>query len=74
MSGEELRIIRNYSNKTQEEFAQLLGVGAPYLSQMECGHRLVSRRVKVQLAKHFEVSPEYLDTLKNFKGFFADNI
>lgn len=73
MNGEDLRDIRNYLNKTQKEFAAILEIGAPYISQMENGHRAVSNRVKMKLAKFFKITPAYLDTIKNYKKLLMHN-
>lgn len=73
MNGKKLRDIRNYIGQSQREFATLLGVGPAYLSQMENGHKPISDRVRMQLAKHVQITPELTEAVKRYEFFLDDN-
>jgi transcriptional regulator with XRE-family HTH domain len=55
------KAIRLYLGLSQSEFAKKLGVSETTVCLIEKGERRVTDRVRMRLAKHFELTPEFLD-------------
>lgn len=60
MVGKTLRKLRLSAGQTQEDVATAVFVSIPAISQYENGRSQPSRAVLEALAKHFNVTPEYL--------------
>jgi transcriptional regulator with XRE-family HTH domain len=58
--GKELRRLRRQLSLSQARLADLAGVTASYLSQLETGDRRPTRSVIQRLSPHLEVSPNHL--------------
>jgi transcriptional regulator with XRE-family HTH domain len=58
--GRELRRLRRQLSLSQAHLADLAGVTASYLSQLETGDRRPTRSVIQRLSPHLEVSPNHL--------------
>jgi len=58
-SGENVRIYRKLHNLTQEELGKKIGsFYRQNISNMECGHKAISKSVAIRLAELFDVSVE----------------
>lgn len=71
MTNEQLRNIRLYLNFSQEQFSSMLSISRQYLSKLETGERPISERVKMQLAKHVQTTPEFLDAVERYQSFYG---
>ena len=71
MNHEQIRNIRLYLNLSQKQMSDLLGISRPYLSMIESGDKPISSRVQMQLAKHVQTSPEFLEAVERYKGFYG---
>jgi len=60
MIGERLRNIRKQNKIRQEDLAQILGVNGSAISRYEADKDTPSDATKVKIAKHFNVSLDYL--------------
>ncbi len=60
MTGADVRAARERRGLPQEELAQKLGVSQGYVSQLESGHRLVSKRLAAKLVSLLSMSPSAL--------------
>ena len=60
--GERIRLMRKQLNLTQEQMAQLLGVGKAALSMIETGKARLSARNKNILVQDFNVNPDWIET------------
>ena len=58
--GERLASLRNSRAVSQQEIADVLGVGKSAVSMMESGNRAASADVLIALADFFDVSLDYL--------------
>jgi transcriptional regulator with XRE-family HTH domain len=68
--GEIIRRQRELSALSMRQFADLVGISNPYLSQIERGLREPSERVLAGIAKSLEVS---VDTLREQAGLNVDD-
>lgn len=69
LTNNQLRNIRLYLNLSQKQMADLLGISRPYLSMIETGEKPISERVNMQLAKHVQTTPEFLEAVERYKSF-----
>ena len=60
MFGERLRLLRKSANMKQQELATILGIKVNTVSQYETNLANPSDGVKIEIAKHFNVSLDYL--------------
>ena len=60
MIGERLRSIRKQNKMKQEDLAQILNVNGSAISRYESDKDTPSDAIKVKIAKHFNVSLDYL--------------
>jgi transcriptional regulator with XRE-family HTH domain len=58
--GEFLRRQREYHELSMRQFAEMVGISNPYLSQIEHGHREPSKRVLEAMARALELEAEKL--------------
>lgn len=61
--GKNVKIERIKKDLTQEQFAEIMGVGRPYLASIECGQQNMSLAKVLELANHLEVD---ISKLLNF--------
>lgn len=55
-----MKYAREHFNLTQTDFANSLGFGNSYISEMEKGERNISQNVLVSLAKVYNISPTWV--------------
>lgn len=60
-----LRALRKEAGESQQAVANLLGVGATQVSDMECGRTTTTFERLVLLCEHYQVSSDYLLGLKD---------
>jgi transcriptional regulator with XRE-family HTH domain len=60
MIGERLKQLRKANSIKQEELAQIIGVQKSTVSLYELGKSDPSDKVKIEIAKHFHISLDYL--------------
>lgn len=73
--GNRLKTLREHHNLSQKEFANILNIANSTLSQYESDKRVPSDEVKLQIAKYFNVSTDYLlgnETPPKFKPQLTD--
>lgn len=58
--GEYIRRQREFHELSMRQFAEMVGISNPYLSQIEHGHREPSKRVLEAMARSLELSAEHL--------------
>jgi transcriptional regulator with XRE-family HTH domain len=58
--GDYIRRQREYHELSMRQFADMVGISNPYLSQIEHGHREPSKRVLEAMARSLELSAEHL--------------
>ncbi|EHL11171.1 hypothetical protein HMPREF9629_00708 [Peptoanaerobacter stomatis] len=58
--GNRLKTLRENHNLSQKEFANILNIANSTLSQYESDKRVPSDEVKIQIAKYFNVTTDYL--------------
>ena len=58
--GNRLKALRENHNLSQKEFANILNIANSTLSQYESDKRVPSDEVKIQIAKYFNVTTDYL--------------
>jgi plasmid maintenance system antidote protein VapI len=58
------REIRLYHGLSQDEFARLLGVSRSTIQMIEAGKRKINGRIRMRLAKHFDLTPEFWETVE----------
>ena len=58
--GNRLKTLREHHNLSQKEFANILNIANSTLSQYESDKRVPSDEVKLQIAKYFNVTTDYL--------------
>ena len=58
--GNRLKALRENHNLSQKEFANILNIANSTLSQYESDKRVPSDEVKLQIAKYFNVTTDYL--------------
>jgi len=58
--GDYIRRQREYHELSMRQFAEMVGISNPYLSQIEHGHREPSKRVLEAMARSLELSAEHL--------------
>jgi plasmid maintenance system antidote protein VapI len=49
---------------TQDEFAHLLGVSRSMIAMIETGKRKITARIRYRLAKCFDLTPEFINTVE----------
>ncbi|MGD6775238.1 helix-turn-helix domain-containing protein [Sutcliffiella horikoshii] len=64
MKNEIFRAIRLYKGLSRKEFSKLLGVSESTVYFIESGERNVSDRVRMSLAKNFDITPEFLESVQ----------
>ena len=57
--------LRRTNRMTQEQMADILGIGVKSVSRMENGHREITLPEAVEIAKALHVSLDYLAGLEN---------
>lgn len=73
--GNRLKTLRENHNLSQKEFANILNIANSTLSQYESDKRVPSDEVKLQIAKYFNVTTDYLlgnETPPKFKPQLTD--
>ena len=73
--GNRLKTLRENHNLSQKEFANILNIANSALSQYESDKRVPSDEVKLQIAKYFNVTTDYLlgnETPAKFKPQLTD--
>jgi transcriptional regulator with XRE-family HTH domain len=60
MMGKRIREYRSKTSKTQEKFAESIGLSAEYISQLETGVRSPSLETIVKIANALNVPVDYL--------------
>lgn len=60
-----LRLDNGYS---QAEFGKILGISDTSVYRIEKGERNITDRVRFQVLKHFEITPELLELVDKEKG------
>lgn len=77
MKGDLIKIIRQYKNMTQPQFAEWLGVAESSISQVESGHRQVSEYLASKVALKFDVAdPDFIayrERRKHTSDYFFNN-
>lgn len=68
MDGLTIRAIRINAGLTQEEMAKKLGIRQSWLSQIECGRRPVSARVRIRTAQVFGLDDEIIRAIDRAKA------
>ena len=63
--GQRLLQIRKENCETQEQLAQLLGVGKSQISELENGNTSTTLEKLVLICEHYNVSSDYLLGLKD---------
>jgi len=58
------REIRLYHGLSQDEFARLLGVSRSTIQMIEAGKRKITDRIRYRLAKCFDLTPEFIETVE----------
>ena len=58
--GENLKYYRKQKNLTQEEFAELVGIGVAHVGNLERGEKFISAELLEEISKKLEVSPSNL--------------
>ena len=58
--GENLRYYRKQKNLTQEEFAELVGIGVIHAGNLERGEKFISAELLEEISKKLEVPPSNL--------------
>lgn len=67
MSGTTLKELRLYIGITQQELADRVGVSKAYISLMESGKKPVSDKVRINIAKYFELDDRFFETMERAK-------
>ncbi len=63
--GQRLLQVRKENHETQEQLAQLLGVGKSQISELENGNTSTTLEKLVLICEHYKVSSDYLLGLKD---------
>ena len=58
--GQNLKFYRKQKNLTQEEFAELVGIGVVHAGNLERGEKFISAELLGEISKKLEVSPSSL--------------
>jgi transcriptional regulator with XRE-family HTH domain len=58
--GENLKYYRKQKDLTQEEFAELIGIGVAHVGNLERGEKFISAELLEEISKKLEVSPSNL--------------
>ncbi|MBB6281806.1 helix-turn-helix transcriptional regulator [Geobacillus subterraneus] len=61
MNSELFKAIRLEKQMTQDDFARLLGISRSTVQMIEAGKRRITDRVRMRLAKHFDLTPEFME-------------
>lgn len=69
--GERIRLLRKENNINQKTFAKYLNISNSTLSQYESNVRVPNDEIKKDIAKHFNVSMDYLMGLSNIKNPYS---
>lgn len=76
MNTNQVKLIRQYKNVSQTEFADWLGVSLSAISQVEAGHRYVSDNLAAKIAHKFDVNDpdfiEYVGRVKQTSNFLTN--
>jgi DNA-binding XRE family transcriptional regulator len=67
MENETFRAIRLYTGKTQESFAEFLGVSKATVGLIETNQRKVTPNIKAKLVTKFEISDDFLTYLEKYR-------
>lgn len=67
MTGEIFRLIRLYSNKSQRDFAEFIGVSSATVAYIETGQRDITPYVKGKLAAKFDLTDDFFDYIEKYK-------
>ncbi|SFP99275.1 helix-turn-helix domain-containing protein [Salibacterium halotolerans] len=67
MNGTTVKAVRLYLGMTQREFADETGIGVSWLSQIENGRVEPSDRIRMAIAKIFEIDGEFIEVLERSK-------
>jgi transcriptional regulator with XRE-family HTH domain len=67
MDGKALRALRLEKGLTQGDFAKILGISLSSVSMMERGERRVTDRVRIRIAKVFEITDGLIEIIKRSK-------
>ena len=57
-----LKVYREWRNMSQRELAETAGISLSHISKIECGLKMPSRRLKIQLAEALAIDPDELDS------------
>ncbi|MEH7605255.1 helix-turn-helix domain-containing protein [Priestia megaterium] len=66
MNAKTFRLIRLHTGLTQQAFANLIGVSKPTVSMIELGQRTITPVTVAKLARHFELTDEFLTFIEKF--------
>lgn len=69
MDGNYVKAIRLYLDKSQPEFASMLGVSLSSIAMVEAGHRSVTDRLRFKIAKHVELDEDFYEQFQRFKKY-----
>ena len=69
ISGERLSELRRDKRMRQSDLAKIIGVSARSISYYERGLRSPPDDIKIKLAKHFDVTVDYLMGLAEIKSY-----
>lgn len=58
--GERIRSVREYYNRSQADFSEILGIDQSYLSYIENDKKKPSAKITRKLIKDYNVNPEWL--------------
>ena len=74
--GKRIKEVRNKKGYTQEELAEMAGIGAIYLGEIERGLKMPSLNVFIKIVEALEVSADYIlrDELSSGKSYVFDEL
>jgi transcriptional regulator with XRE-family HTH domain len=64
MNHKVFKNIRLYLGHSQESFAKELGISPGYVSLIENGHKPVSDKVRIMLARKFDITADFIETME----------
>lgn len=67
MTSELFRLIRLYSEMSQREFAEHLGLSLATVSYIETGQRSITPNVKAKIAAKFDLTDDFLAYIEKYK-------
>jgi len=68
MDHKMFKALRNYHGYSQKSYGELLGVSESNIALIENGKRNITYAMKTKIARHFEITPEFLEFLERMEA------